>query len=121
MLYINTVLFHVYRLCRKGQPLCPVQARAAGPVLGDLWLSTRAIHARYTALAQLFKPGSEDAYALPVLMDAEIRRITAVSMLINGTEVIPRAQSSKAQCDYYLQRWLCKQVSLWKISCYPGT
>lgn len=103
------MIFDVYRLNRKGRPLDPEQAQAAGPTQGDLRLSTQAAHARYTTLAQLFKPGSDDAYALPVLMDAEVRRMTADSILITGTEVIPRAQNSKARCDYYLQRWLCKK------------
>lgn len=112
MLYICTVLFAVYRLNRKGRPLDPEQVQAAGPIQGDLRLSTQTAHARYTTLAQLFKPGSDDAYALPVLMDAEVKRMTTDSMLITGTEVIPRAQNSKARCDYYPQRWLCKRQTL---------
>jgi hypothetical protein len=98
------VFFDVYPLNRKGLPLDPDRAKAQGATRGDLRLLTQVANARYTA----FVPGSDEHYALPVLMDAELKRIGAEGLLIKGTEVIPRGQSAKSRADYYPQKWLCK-------------
>lgn len=103
------MIFDVYRLNRKGLPLDPDRAKAQGATRGDLRLLTQVANARYTALAQLFVPGSDEHYVLPVLMDAELRRIGADGLLIKGTEVIPRGPSAKSKADYYPQKWLCKE------------
>ncbi|OYQ41116.1 hypothetical protein CHU94_08380 [Rhodoferax sp. TH121] len=42
------------------------------------------------------------------LVDAVVVKITESGMVVMGTEVVPRNESSKANVEYYVQTWWCR-------------
>lgn len=96
------MLCKVYYANRKGLPRPKDEVRRS-VVVGDVRLR---LMSRYGAVLQ--SPETE-RYLLPAL-DAVTVEIKASGVLLTGTEMIPRRQSTKSGYDMYAQMWWCVPV-----------
>lgn len=88
----------VYRLRAAGAPL----PRPAEPVQGNLLLCREQRGDEVMLVARLLRgPATE---ALPALMRAEVRSVTAHGMVIRGIEAHTRGQQ-KSRVRYVAQTW----------------
>ena len=106
MLYIYTVLCHVYLTHHNGiiRDLNRIQDTA--PTNGMLTLEADPVNAPNALKARLLRDDGTDV--IPYLRYARVIAIRVRGLRIVGSEVIARRGNAKSRVDYYDQSWIVK-------------